>query len=218
MVLYQIVFISAMNTVVLNNLPSGVSPREIGLSGLSLPVSTGVAAAIGVVSFLFGICLFFVAARLLSRDVSELGSLPASLITHRFGRAFLATLVVSVLLAIVIPLGFVALFVPGLFLAVSFQFTVYAIAVEDRGPVDGLRRSWDLAGGNRWRLLAILVLIVVLSVIGSAVGSVLGLVSPTAGQLASMLLTSVFVVITYGILADAFVQLRGEDGATTPSL
>ncbi|WP_251331127.1 hypothetical protein [Haloplanus pelagicus] len=152
---YQVLLVGSLNTVIVNRLPSSVESGDIDTIGFTLPLPTEVAAALGLVAFLLGIVVVVVAARLLTRDLPALSSLPGDLFTRRLGRAFLSTLVVSVVLAVVIPLGFVLLFFPGLFLTVSLQFAVFAVAVEDTGPVDALRRSWELASGNRWRLLAL---------------------------------------------------------------
>ena len=207
---YQLVFLGAVNTLVVNLLPAGAQPAEVGSIGFSLPLSTDAAAALGVVSFLFGTGVFLVAARLLARDTTALGSLPAEAFTRRLGWALLSVLVVNVVLSILIPLGLALLIVPGLFLAVSFQFAVFAVAVEDDGPVAALRRSWELASGNRWRLLALVVLLGVVGGVSGAVGSVFSLADPLVGQVVSIGITSVFLVLMYGILADAFLQLREE--------
>ena len=87
---------------------------------------------------------------------------------------------------------------------------VFAVAVEDDGPVAALRRSWELASGNRWRLLALVVLLGVVGGVSGAVGSVFSLADPLVGQVVSIGITSVFLVLMYGILADAFLQLREE--------
>ncbi|GAB3322895.1 hypothetical protein [Haloplanus salinarum] len=210
---YQIVFVGSLNTLVVDQLPPSVQPGDVTI-GFTLPLSTDVAAALGVLALLLGVGVFLVTARLLSRDLSALATLPGALFTRRIAPAFLSALVVSVVLAVAIPLGFALLFVPGLFLTVSLQFALFAVAVEDSGPIDALRRSWALASGNRWRLLALVVLFGVLGGIGGLVGSLFSFVSPSVGQLASLAVNSVLVVLMYGILADAFVQLRGEP---TPS-
>lgn len=208
MLLYQFVFLGAINTVIINNLPPEVSPSELGTIGFAFPVSTAVAAVLSVVALLFGTGIFLIATRLLSRDLSEVGSVPLTLITHRFGWAFLSTLVVSLILVIVIPIGLVVFLIPGLFLAVSFQFAVFAIGVEDYGPLGALRRSWKLASGNRWRLFGLILLVAVVAGVSGSVGSVVSIVDPVAGQLVSIVVTSVMVIVSYGIVADAFVQLR----------
>jgi uncharacterized membrane protein len=126
-------------------------------------------------------------------------------------------LAISVVLGVAIPVGFVLLFVPGLFLVVTFQFTVFVVAVEDTGPIEAFRRSWELASGNRWRLLALVVLFGVIGAIGGVVGTLLAFVSPAVGQLASLVINSVVVILTYGIIAESFVQLRSGSASSTSS-
>lgn len=217
MALYQVALVGSMNTIVLNSLPADAPPEATTQIGVGFPISTAVAAALGVVAFLFGVGIFIAATRLFSRDLSELGSVPMGVIGRRFGWAFLSTLAVSLILGIIIPIGFVFLLVPGIFFAVSFQFAVFAVGVEDHGPISALRRSWELATGNRWRLFGVLLIVAVLGGIGGAIGSLVSIASPTAGQLVSLGFNSVFTVVTYGILADAFVQLRGESGSGAAS-
>ncbi|WP_435066713.1 hypothetical protein [Haloplanus sp. C73] len=215
---YQVVFVGALNTVIAGQLPASVQSSDTASIGVTFPLSTEVAATLGLVSLLFGVFVFLVIIRLLTRDVGQLSSLPGHLFTRRMGATFLSGLVVSVILTIVIPIGYVLLFIPGLFLTVSLQFSLFAVAVEDDGPIDALRRSWDLAQGNRWRLLALVVLFGILGGIGGAVGSLFSFVSPTVGQVASLLINSVLIILMYGILADSFVQLRGGPAASTDSL
>ncbi|MFO7834598.1 MAG: hypothetical protein R6V31_11260 [Halohasta sp.] len=223
MLLYQFAMVGAVNTLVANSLPPEVASEAsaAGGIGVTFPVSTPVAAAITAIAVLFGAAVFFVATRLLARELSSLGSVPLSLVSRRFGWAFLSTLAVSLVLSIVIPIGLVMLLVPGIFLAVSFQFAIFAVGVEDCGPIAALKRSWELATGNRWRLFGLLLLVFVIGAVAGGVGTVVSLVDPTAAQYVSILINSVLIVVTYGILADAFVQLGGGSTASaagTPAL
>jgi len=217
MICYQVLFVGSFNAVIVNRLPSEVQSSDVGV-GFALPLSTEVAAAVTVLALLLGIGIFLVTARLLARDLSALSSLPGELFTRRIGRAFLSTLVVSVVLGVGITVGFAFLLVPGLFLAVTLQFALFAVAVEDTGPIEALRRSWELSSGNRWRLLALVVLFGVIGAIGGAVGSLLAFVSPSVGQLASLVINSALVIVMYGIIADSFVQLRGGSASSNRSL
>ena len=217
MICYQVLFVGSFNTIIVDTLPSGVRSGDAGV-GFALPLPTGVATGLAVVALLLGIGVFLVTARLFARDPSDLSSLPGNLFTRRLGRAFLSALVVSVVLGVAITVGFALLILPGLFLAVSLQFAVFAVAVEDTGPIEAFRRSWELASGNRWRLLALVILFGVVGGIGGAIGSLLAFVSPSVGQLASLVINSVFVILMYGIIADSFVQLRGGSASATRSL
>ena len=214
---YQLLFVGSFNAVIVNRLPPEMQSSDVGV-GFALPLSTEVAAAVAVLALLFGIGIFLVTARLLSRDLSALSSLPGDLFTRRIGRAFLSTLAISVVLGVVVPIGFALFLVPGLFLVVSLQFALFAVAVEDTGPIEAFRRSWELASGNRWRLLALVVLFGVAGAISGAAGSLLAFVSPAAGQLASLVINSTLVILMYGIVADSFVQLRGDSASPNRTL
>jgi len=217
MIGYQVLFIGSFNAVIVDTLPSGVRPGDAGV-GLALPLPTEVAAGLAGFALLLGIGVFLVTARLLARDFSALSSLPGELFTRRIGRAFLSALVVSVVLGVGVTVGFAFFIIPGLFLAVSLQFAVFAVAVEDTGPIEAFRRSWELASGNRWRLLALVVLFGVVGAIGGAIGSVFAFVSPSVGQLISLVINSVLVILMYGIIADSFVQLRDGSVSSIRSL
>ncbi|WP_299331833.1 hypothetical protein [Haloplanus sp.] len=216
-VCYQVLFVGSFNTVVVDGLRSRGLSGDAGI-GFLLPLSTEIAAVLAVSSLLLGIGIFLVAARLLARDVSALSSFSGDLFTRRIGRAFLSALVISAVLGVVIPIGLVLFLIPGLFLAVSLQFALFAAAVEDTGPIESFRRSWELASGNRWRLLALVVLFGIVGGIGGAIGSVFSFISPAVGQLASLVINSVLVILMYGIVADSFVQLRGGSASSASSL
>ena len=105
--------------------------------------------------------------------------------------------------------------------AISYLFAIFVIGVEDERAIDALWRSWALAGGNRWRLLALMVVIIVATGVGSSIGSVLSFVNPAAGELLSLAVSAVFIVIGYGVLAEAYLRLADEpgggEGAETPA-
>jgi hypothetical protein len=205
---YQVVLVGAVNTMLVNELPAGADPGAAATVGFSLPLSTAAAAGVAVASVLFGTAVVLLAARLLSRSPAALGTVPSSLVTRRFVPALLSLLVVNLVLAVAVPLGLVLFVVPGLFLAVSFQFAAFAVAVEDHGPLAALRRSWALARGERWRLLGLVVLLGVSGAVAQVVGTVAALVDPLASQAVSAAAFSVFLVVLYGVLADAYYQLR----------
>lgn len=213
---YVVLFVGAINTIVAGFFPPELVERAE--FGVVFPLSTAVAGALAVVSFLVGAVVYLAATRILSRDPGS-ASLSATPFTRRIVPAVLTAVVVNVVTFVAVSVGFVFLFVPGLFLAVSFAFALFAVGVEDAGPVAALRRSWDLASGNRWRVLALLVavgLVVGLTTgLVGAVGALAG-VDSAAVQTVTLALSSVLTVLSYGILADAFVQLGG--GRPTHSL
>ena len=73
-----------------------------------------------------------------------------------------AVLIVYTLLATLVAgfLGLVAtvlLVIPGIYVMLRFQFTTAAVMLEERGPIDGLQRSWAISGGNLWTIFGVTV-------------------------------------------------------------
>jgi uncharacterized membrane protein len=66
----------------------------------------------------------------------------------RFGEAFLAALISSILIA----LGFICLIVPGIILALMWMFTFPVIGETGLGFWEAMRESSRLTEGYRWRL------------------------------------------------------------------
>lgn len=217
---FILVFMSATNTVILELLPPEV--QRTGQFGLTLPVPVAVAGGIAAVAMLLGLVFSIAMTRALTREHAELSSFPSTLFTRRIGRALLSMIGASFLIQLAVTIGMVFLLVPGLFLAVSFMFAVYAIGVEDERAIDSLSRSWELASGNRWGLFGLTVIVALTVGVGSGLGTILTSIDPVAGQVATLALTSVLTVLGNGVIADAYVQLRddedvgGSGGAETP--
>lgn len=181
--------------------------------GLQLPVSITVAVGLIIVFTVAATIVVIPAARLLVRDLSELSSIPPATVTRRLLWASLSALVCAVFLTVIIPIGYLLLLVPGVFLTVSFQFSFFAIAVEDKGIIDSLSRSWQLASGERLLLFGMLVVISLLSAVPAVIVSFVP--GSTAREIVSLILNSALLVTVYAILADVFVQLRNDEMAAT---
>ncbi|PSP97911.1 hypothetical protein BRC84_00745 [Halobacteriales archaeon QS_1_68_44] len=215
---YQVLFTVAVNSLLLRYLPPEAA--ESSQFVLSAPIPLAVAGAGVVAGLLLGAALNLIAARALTRKPEALDSMPAELFTRRIGRATLSAVGANLFVGAAVFTGFLLLVVPGVYLAISFLFVVLIIGVEDERAIDAVWRSWALAGGNRWRLLALMVVVVVATVVGSSVGA-LSLVSPMADELLSLVVSAVFGVIGYGILAEAYLRLAdgrdSEKGAGAPA-
>jgi len=94
-------------------------------------------------------------------------------------------LAASVLVLLGVLAGFILLIVPGIILAIMWQFFGYVI-VEDptKGPVEAMRRSAEITRGRRWQLFGLGLLLILIN-------------------LAGVLACGVGVVFTYGITAIA---------------
>ncbi len=154
---------------------------------------------------------FVVVSRALTRPFGELSTFPAALYTRRIGRATLSMVVGGAVVAVAVVLGLIFFVLPGLFFAACFLFFIFAVGVEDRGVVGGLKRSWGLSQGNRLRLVA---LVFFAGLVGSVVGAVPAIFQaagePVVGQLVAVVINSLLFVVIYGVMAAAYLQAGGS--------
>lgn len=86
--------------------------------------------------------------------VMRTGVAPSLSESYRWGVSRLWKLVACALLAWVLELlGFALLIVPGIFLGLAFELIYPMAALENRTPVEILKRSYHLTEGYRWRIL-----------------------------------------------------------------
>lgn len=100
-------------------------------------------------------------------------------------------------------LGLIIVGLIGVFLAVRFLMMSAVASAEGRGPLAILRRSWELSGGNWWRLFAFLVTFAIGAIVLLwAVGSVTGVVAQLAfGSIARMTAGGLIVIIVSQVIS-----------------
>lgn len=206
---YVVTLMGATNTIFREYLPEEAAGS--GQFALAFPIPAAAAGVLLLVALVFGFVVSIAMTRILTRDPAELSSVPPELFTRRIGRAVVSMLGASFVIQLAVGIGLVLLVVPGVFLAVSFLFAIYAIGVEDERAIDSLSRSWELASGNRWGLFALVVLVTVAAAVVDVLSVVFSFVDPLLGQVADLTLLSVVSVVANGIFADAYVQLGGAD-------
>jgi hypothetical protein len=215
----------SINTAVLGVFPpEGVAQLE-GQLGLTLPVPAGVAAALLVLALLLNAAFFVTLARGLTRPIDQLGSFPESLYTRRIGRATLSVLGMGIVTGVAVSIGFIFLILPGLFFAICFLFAPFEVGVGDKGAGAALKKSWARSRGNRLQLAVIVILAGVIGAVIGAVGAIFDVArAAVAGDVVANLLSTILFVGLYGIIADAYVQIRGDEyeaaggsGAATPA-
>jgi hypothetical protein len=142
-------------------------PRVRG-GNLFVPNNTSDAAVIasvvfGVVSFLF-VQPFLAAA--ISRAASRLylGHDPEVGDTYRFALGLVHSILwVSFLTFLAVVGGFILFIVPGIIFAIRFTFGTTVVVVEGAKGRAAMRRSWALAKGQFWRIVATLFLAMLLA-------------------------------------------------------
>jgi hypothetical protein len=93
--------------------------------------------------------------------------------------------VMGILAFLGIVAGFIALIIPGVFLAVRWSVALPALLLERRGPVAALGRSWRLVKGFWWKVFGtLLVTYLLVRVAGFAVSAIVvaGLTALTSAQ------------------------------------
>lgn len=199
---------TSVNTAVVGFLPPEAAAQFSGEAGLVLPVSGGVGIALFVALTLVSSAYFVVLSRTFAQPLGRASTFPPAL-TERLGRATLVALVGGIVVSVAVTVGFALLFFPGLFLAASFLFFVFVVAVEDGGVIGSLKRSWGLARGSRLKLAVLVFFSGVFGLVLGGVTSVVGLVGePLVADLATIALSAAFFVPYYGIIASAYLQLR----------
>lgn len=212
MVVYQFVFMGSLYTVMAESLPAEAS----GQIGFTFPIPSSVAGVLVALGYLFSIAFLVVVTRALTRPRSQLSAFPEELYRHRIGWATLSAIGASILVFVAVTIGFVLLVIPGIFLMVSFAFYLFGIGVEDASAVESLRRSWDLASGERLKVFALLLVVGIGAGVVVGLGSAVGaMISQLVADLVTIVLSSVVGIASYGIMADAFEQLRETDGGET---
>jgi hypothetical protein len=89
--------------------------------------------------------------------------------------------IAQMLLTVAVLAGVCALVVPGVYIGLSLYFWPLAMVAEDLGPIDALKRSWQLSEGNRlgiflWGLVSgLMVAFIGLPTCGLGIAPVVGL-------------------------------------------
>jgi len=208
----QLLTQASINTAVISFFPAGPAGEIEAALGMTLPVSGTAAAGLFVGAVILSSAYFVILSRALTRPTEELSSFPSDLYTRRMGRATLSLFVGGLIVGPAIMIGFVLLFLPGIFLAVGFLFFTFAVGVEDRGIVSGLKQSWGLSRGNRLKLAVLVILAGVIGFISGIVGTLFDITNAAiVGELIVNALNSILFVLLYGIIAAAYLQVQTQD-------
>jgi len=72
----------------------------------------------------------------------------------------------NILFIVGVVIGFILLIVPGIILAIGWSFAPYLVIEQGAGPVDALKRSWELTKGNRWTLFLLGLALIGINILG----------------------------------------------------
>jgi hypothetical protein len=80
-------------------------------------------------------------------------------ILKRAVKRYPALLATTVLSSLIILAGFIAFIIPGIFLLFKLILSPVSSVVENKSPVDSIKRSWEITVGNWWYLFAFFLII-----------------------------------------------------------
>jgi hypothetical protein len=93
--------------------------------------------------------------------------------SYRYGfRRFGSVVWISLLVGIVVAIGFILLVIPGIIFLTMLSVAIPALVVENRRGTDAMGRSWNLVKGHFWHVLGT---IVVAAIIAGVIGAIFGL-------------------------------------------
>jgi uncharacterized membrane protein len=149
-----------------------------------------------------GATVFIVSESYLGRPLTAREALMRA--TPYMGRILIA----SLLMAVVIGLGFLLIVFPGVILAVGLAVAIPAVVLESGQSASGaLSRSWELTRGSRWRIFGLgITLFVLLYIPVVAIGGVMAMLIPsgaTAGFGATS--TATIVALAIGGVVQLFI-------------
>lgn len=163
--------------------------------------------------------------------VAQMGALTYGAVQHLAGRPVRFGVMLSVGFGRLLPLigagivatflvllGTMALIIPGIIIGCGLTATVAVVVAERLGPIDAIRRSWELTRGYRGTLFLAGLGLGVISFLINLVGNLLGLV-PVLGQLAAIALQILTMSLSTVWPAVAYHDLRTlKEGASTDEL
>ena len=126
----------------------GVSylPRIVDLLG----VPTSLSIFFGVISWILGIILslgvIFISLKFAKGEKPIIQDILSK--KHLFFKYLISTILVSIITMV----GFLLFVIPGIILAVRLAFFAYFIVDKEAGPIDAIKKSWNLTRGSFWNI------------------------------------------------------------------
>ncbi len=198
-VIIGVVTTLAQRAFVLPTLPSNPTPQQFfnwfpGFFGILVPL----VISIFVVTVVFFPIAQGSAIKLASEQIekgqADLGR------SVRFAASKLVWIwALSILVGIIVLLGFVALVIPGIILAIMFALAFPVLLLENKGVLDSMGRSRALVG-NRWlktfgTFLVLAIIVGIAAAIVSAISAPFGIASPVVNGLLSALYQPLFPIL-----------------------
>ena len=129
----------------------------------------------------------------------------------------------SILVGIIVVLGFIALVIPGIILAIMFALSFPALIIENKGVTDSMGRSRELVG-QRWlktfaTYLVMAIIVGIASAVVSGISGLFGIASPVVNGILSAFYQPLFPILLavyyYSNAARIVPPQTGQTAAST---
>jgi uncharacterized membrane protein len=98
----------------------------------------------------------------------------------------------SILVGLVVVVGFILLIVPGIIFSLMFMFATFIVIDRGLGPVEAMKESNRITRGHKWPLLGLLLVLVLINL--------LGILALVVGLLVSIPVSTLAFVHAYRVL------------------
>jgi hypothetical protein len=105
----------------------------------------------------------------------------------------------SIVVGIIVILGFIALIIPGIILAIMFSLAFPVLLIENKGVLNSMGRARELVG-QRWlktfaTFIVIVIIVAIASAIVGAISGLFGIASPVVNGILSGLYQPLFPIL-----------------------
>src|SRR5690606_9946303 len=118
----------------------------------------------------------------------------------------------SIIMSVIILIGFLLLIIPGIILSVWFAFASYILILDNAGIVDSLRRSRESVRGRWWGVFGRLILVSVVAILITVVTAIAFSVIPSQA-VSSLLETVVSMVLVPFLMAYVYLMYQDTKGS-----
>ena len=123
----------------------------------------------------------------------------------------------ALLVALLVGIGFILLFFPGLIIAVFLSMSIPAFIIERKGVGDSLARSWELVRGSWWHTFGVIVVAGLLAGIVQSIFNAIGgtnfflyWILSAIGQVLTTPFVALVAVVLYVDLRSRHEQMTAE--------
>jgi len=198
-VIVQVVTTLAQQAFVLPILPVNPTPQQFSTWFSALFAAFFLLiAVIFVVNIVFSTIAEGSAVKLASEQITK-GQVNLGASVRFAVSRLLSIWALSIVVGVIVFLGFIALIVPGIILAIMFSLALPVLLIEKKGVTESMGRSRELVG-KRWlktfaTFLVLGIILLVASFIVSAISGSLGILGPVVNGILSALYQPLFPIL-----------------------